>query len=196
MELQQLFNHIDSFLPPNDKLTSDEQKQITQKSRLINVKKKTIVHEAGKVCKNDYYIVSGALRIFFINQEGKEQTIYIGVEDNWVGDLSGYYQKSLSRFSIQAIEDSTIVYISYDDIESFSSLSNKLAVYGRQRVIGSHCKIVSRLVALLSEPATERFNNFMETSSHLVNRFPNYILASLLGMSPEYFSKRLSQWKK
>ncbi|TKG93635.1 Crp/Fnr family transcriptional regulator [Puteibacter caeruleilacunae] len=195
MELEQLFKHIESFFQNNTILTNDEKHFIESKAKLSRVKKKAIIHEASKRCKNDYYIVSGALRIFFIDKEGKEQTVYIGVEDNWAGDLSGYFEKTGSKFFIQAIEDSVILSLSYDDIESLSSEFNHLAVYGRKRIIESHGQIVSRLVALLSESATERFDDFMNTSAHLVNRIPNYILASLLGMSPEYFSKRLTKWK-
>lgn len=196
MHQQKVITQINNLLPEHLQLSEAEKQSIQNVLVLKHFPKKAFLLEKGSVSKGDYFIVKGAVKMYFIDKDGKENIIFIGVEDSWMGDLSGYFESVKSNFYIQALEDTTTLHITYADIENASKNSEALSYFNRRIINRSYNTIVKRILNLSTLTAAERFESFMKTSSHLINRIPNYILASYIGMSAEYFSKNLSKWHK
>ena len=78
----------------------------------FSVKKKEMIHEAGTISTYNYFIVSGCIRLFFINQKGVEQTIDFAIENWWLTDLFSYINQQSSEFYIQAVENAIIMKMS------------------------------------------------------------------------------------
>jgi len=151
-------------------------------SKLIHVKKGTILEEPGKTNGNLYQVKKGLLRSYSIDDKGKEHIFTFAPEDWLIAD--NIYEEPSELF-IDALEDSE-VYVSQKgplEEEHLDKLSKRLSVLQR------------RITMLMSASAIERYEHFIKTYPLIVQRIPQRMIASYLGITPEALSKIKSENK-
>src|SRR5438128_5274309 len=97
-----LQEHINRFI----KISEQQYSQILPYFTSHSFSKKQNLHEAGKICKSNYFVERGCLRMFFINEKGAEQTIQFALENWWLSDYTSFSAQKPSEFYIQAVEKS------------------------------------------------------------------------------------------
>ena len=81
------------------------------------LKKKEYLLRPGQICENQTYVVSGALRNFYVSRDGAEHTLQFAIDDWFISDFSSYVQKEPATLFIEAIEDSILLQMSHDRVE-------------------------------------------------------------------------------
>lgn len=170
-------------------LTDEEEDRITSVIKTSRVKKKQYIIQPGFVCQNRTYIVEGAFRVFYLDDEGKEHTVSIGVEDWYVTDFHSYINQSPALNFAEALEDSIIFQMRYEDIEPLCKEIHALSEYFRLTTEKAFAFSRRRVVSNISMTAEQRYDDYVEKYPNIVNRVPQYVLASYLGMSAEFLSK-------
>jgi CRP/FNR family transcriptional regulator, anaerobic regulatory protein len=171
------------------KISELDQNQILQYFTSHTFSKKQNLHEAGKVCKANYFVEKGCLRMFFINEKGVEQTVQFALENWWLSDYTSFSTQKSSEFYIQAVEKSQIISLNYQVQEKMLQQFPVMERYFRlihQRV---HAASQYRLKALFSITREEIYRQFVKDYPEFVQRIPQYLLASFLGFTPEYLSE-------
>jgi CRP-like cAMP-binding protein len=180
-----LFNHINKFTSLNHK----EQAVLASMLRTASYKKKAFLHESGAICRSNYFVVKGCLRLYFIDIKGAEQTTQFAIENWWISDLTSFLFQKHSDFYIQAAETTEVIVI---DRHQYDELFEKLPSMERYfRLIYQKLHQASqiRIKYLYSQGAEERYTNFSTSFPEFVQRVPQYMLASYLGFTPEFLSK-------
>lgn len=180
-----LQEHIRRFVNISDQ----EYSQLLRYFSSHTYNKKQDLHEAGKVCKSNYFVESGCLRLFFINEKGVEQTVQFALENWWLSDYTSFSTQKRSAFSIQAIEKSAIISLDFQAQEKLLQEFPVMERYFRlihQRV---HAASQYRLKALFSQTREEIYRQFVQQYPEFIQRIPQYLLASFLGFTPEYLSE-------
>ena len=95
---ENLKNHIARFVD----ISEEEYIEILKYFTSIEVAKKQNLLVEGKVCKANYFVSKGCLRLFFINEKGVEQTIQFALENWWLADYTSFSSQKPSEFYIQA----------------------------------------------------------------------------------------------
>lgn len=183
--LQPLFNHIKRHLS----LSASDQERLCDYFREQSAPKKTILLTEGSLCRTQYFVVSGCLRLFFVDEKGREQTTSFALENWWLTDYMAFGTNHRASFSIQAIEDSVLISISDQSLQQLSETLPVIDQYFRlnlQRAYGAAQNRV-KLQYTLSREAS--FRHFSEQYPDFVQRIPQYMLASFLGFTPEYLSE-------
>lgn len=170
-------------------LTDEEEDRITSVIKTSRVKKKQYIIQPGFVCQNRTYIVEGAFRVFYLDDEGKEHTVSIGVEDWYVTDFHSYINQSPALNFAEALEDSIIFQMRYEDIEPLCKEIHALSEYFRLTTEKAFAFSRRRVVSNISMTAEQRYDDYVKKYPNIVNRVPQYVLASYLGMSAEFLSK-------
>src|SRR5690242_468896 len=100
-----LIQHIRKFI------TIDEQEaaEIATFVQPITVNKKGNLLREGEICKANYFVVKGCLRLFFINEKGIEQTTQFAIENWWLSDYTSLLNGQPSGFFIQAVEKTEVL---------------------------------------------------------------------------------------
>ena len=147
----------------------------------IEVKKGQILQRKGDYNTKVYIVKSGLLRSYSIDEKGKEH-IYMFAPEGWIMADNVLLDQPGDLF-IEAIEDS-ILYQNEKGIETdpeVQKLINRLAV------------LQKRVIMLMSASGIERYEHFVETYPDIVQRVPQRMIASYLGITPEALStvKRL-----
>ena len=154
----------------------------------MNVKKRQFIVQPEFVSKHRCYVVSGSFRAYVIGDQGQEHTIQFAIDDWWISDYNSYiFQQPASMF-ILALEDSTILQISYQDEQTLKQ-NPKFQQFFCILAEGTAAYMARRVITNLTKTAEQRYEIFLERYPQIVNRVPQYALASFLGMTTEYLSK-------
>jgi len=184
-----LLNHI----APHITLNEEDKKLFVSTLRIKKVKRKQFVEQPGYVSKYRSYVVSGALRAFFIGADREEHTISLAVDDCWIGDHGSFVFQEPATLFIEAIEDSTLIQWSYESEQLLLEKIPQFAMVMMQRSQQIAVMIQQRVISHLSLSAEERYEEFAKKHPIFVQRIPLYIIASYLGMTREFLSKIRNQ---
>ncbi|QSB25694.1 Crp/Fnr family transcriptional regulator [Flavobacterium sp. CLA17] len=170
-------------------LTDDEKNHLASFLKITKVKKRQFIVQPGFVCQHKSYVVKGAFRGYLVDNEGKEHTLSFAIEDWWISDYSSLIYQEPATLFVEALEDSILIQIAYEDEQRFLEEIPKLEKFERiitQRSLAFQQK---RLLSNFTKTAEERYDEFMSKYAAIAKRVPQYALASYLGFSTEYLSK-------
>ncbi|WP_338876271.1 Crp/Fnr family transcriptional regulator [Spirosoma sp. SC4-14] len=180
-----LQKHIQKFITVNDQNLADALPFF----RSIHLRKKENLLEEGQVCKSNYFVVSGCLRMFFINEKGVEQTVQFALENWWLSDYTSFSTQKPAVFSIQAVEKSEVMAIDYAQNEAMLTQHPYLERYFRLVHQRAHAAAQYRMKYQYDHSREELYHEFVRLFPEFVQRIPQYLLASYLGFTPEYLSE-------
>ncbi|HQE33953.1 MAG TPA: Crp/Fnr family transcriptional regulator, partial [Flavobacterium alvei] len=148
---------------------------------------------AGEICKNSYFVNSGVLRSFNINDNIVEHVLSFACSGWWISDMYSLLSQKPGNLFIQVIEDAEIVVLSKENQEILYQEIPKLERFFRILIENSLVAYQERLMDNLSLTAEERFEKFCEKHHDLIQKVPQKQIASYLGVTPEFFSKMKSK---
>lgn len=170
-------------------LTPEEQAHFLSKIETHTYKAKTILLSAGEVCKHSYFVNSGILRSFNINDNIVEHVLSFACEGWWMSDMYSYFSQKPGQLFIEVLEEAEIVSLSKENQEQLFHDIPKLERFFRILIENSLVANQQRLMDNLSLPAEERFEKFTRKYGTLVHKVPQKQIASFIGVTPEFFSK-------
>jgi len=152
------------------------------------VKKGEFLLREGDITRYSIFVASGCLRTYTIDDTGKEHILQFSPENWWTGDMS-FTSNVRSRCFIDALEDSEVLLTEPSSIQKLNQYIPQSAVHYQAALQKSMEAKNQRIVASLSETAEERYNDFLKKYPSLVQRVPQHMIASYLGISPETLSR-------
>jgi CRP-like cAMP-binding protein len=149
----------------------------------------------GQVCREMAVVVKGCFRMYFAYQD-REQTGHFMFEGQWMGDYESFLTQQPSMNNVQALEDSEIFCLSYDNMQSLYKMGAHYERFGR--LIAEYVYIVAMNLykGLLLKTAEERYIEPLENQPHIFERLPQHYIASYLGIQAPSLSRirnKLSQ---
>jgi len=157
--------------------------------KLTKVRKRQYIIQPGFVAHHKNYVLKGAFRAYVVGDEGQDHTIQISIEDWWISDYNSYvFQKPATMF-VEALEDGVILQIHYDDEARLKKAYHNFETFFRIMAERSMAHMQRRIITNLTKDAEERYKEFETQYPEIVQRVPQYALASYLGMSTEYLSR-------
>lgn len=170
-------------------LTNEETEKLIAIIRTTKIKKRQFIDQPNYVCQYRNYVVKGAFRSYFIDKDGKEHTVQIALEDWFVSDFYSYITQTPATLFVEALEDSTILQMTYEDIEGLCKEIHALSEYFRITTERAFAFSRKRALSNLSMTAEERYLELLNRYPNMINRVPQKVIASYLGFTPEFLSK-------
>jgi CRP-like cAMP-binding protein len=153
-----------------------------------SISKGKILLYQGEICSVYYKVLKGCLKSYVIDKSGKEHILQFAPEGWFISDMDSYINNKPSNIFIDAIEDSEVLFLSEDHFGSIEKLDKEILIELNGRLFRNLISTNKRLINLLSASAEERYIDFTETYPTLLQRLPLKLIASYLGMTPEYLS--------
>lgn len=170
-------------------LTPEEQAFFLSKTEIRHYKAKTIIQNAGQVCKEGFFVNSGLLRSFNINDNIVEHVLSFACEGWWISDMYSLLSQKPGNLFIEVLEDAEVVALSKENQEQLYLEIPKLERFFRILIENSLVANQERLMDNLSLTAEERFEKFCRKYPTLIQKVPQKQIASFIGVTPEFFSK-------
>ena len=177
-------------------LTDTEKEIILSKIDVHQYKAKTILVQAGEICKHSYFVNSGIVRSFNINDNIVEHVLHFACEGWWIGDMYSLLTQKPGNLFIEVLEDAEVVLLSKENQEELYSQIPKLERFFRILTENSLVAHQERLMDNLSLSAEERFEKFCNKYPTLIQKVPQKQVASYIGVTPEFFSKMKAKMLK
>lgn len=144
--------------------------------------------EAGQVCRRVIFIEKGLVRYYLFNN-GEEQTHYFNKEGDWVCDYQSFIPKVPTIENIQALEDTVIWTISYDDLQIFYHDVKYGDRFGRLAIEQVFIDIIRQISSFYADKPDVRYEKFMRAYFDIAQRIPQYYIASYVGVKPQSLSR-------
>lgn len=150
----------------------------SQDISIKTIQKGALLQKEGELGTKAYYVKKGLLRSYVIDHKGKEHIYMFAPEDWIVADSNPAAEPA--KLYIDALEDSIVVEMKKDPDQLEPEVPPLLR---RIRVLQN------RVIMLMSSSAIERYEHFCETYPDILQRVPQKMIASYLGITPEALSK-------
>lgn len=182
-------NKIVEYIKRSVSLTDQEAAIFEASFREVNIKKRQFIVQPNFVVKNRNYVLNGAFRAYVVDDNGQDSTIAFAIEDWWITDYNSYILQKPATMFVVALEDSTILEITYEKEQALKQANHKFETFFRIRAERTAAFMQQRIISNLTQTAEERYENFIEKYPQIVQRVPQYALASYLGMTSEFLSR-------
>jgi CRP-like cAMP-binding protein len=153
------------------------------------LRKKQYLLQEGDVCRSIAFVEKGALREYSVDENGNEQIIQFAIEGWTISDLYSFLTGEPATYNIEALEDCELVLLSKSAHEDLLKKLQKYETYIRLQITGAYLAMQKRLTSAFSLTPEERYNNLVQAYPDLVQRFPQHMIASHMGLTPETLSR-------
>ena len=179
------FKKFNEMIP----LTAEEENIIRSYLSPKKVRKKQFLLQDNEVCKHIAFVEKGALRAYTISEKGSEHIIQFALEGWLISDLYSFLTGEPATYNIDALENSELLLISNTAHEELIQRLPKYETWTRLQVTGAYIAMQRRLTSIISLPLEERYSHFINLYPHIVQRVPQHMIASYMGLTPETLSR-------
>lgn len=155
-----------------------------------------IIHYAGDVCQKLSFINSGIVRAYIIDDKGKDYTWSISFNDEnadvsnvYIVDYDSFVQKNESKLSFEVLEACELLSIDYEDLQTLYKYSKKGEQLGRIMAELAYSHVHNITMNRLTQTASKRFETFVKNTPYLLEKVPQYHIATYLGITPQSLSR-------
>jgi CRP-like cAMP-binding protein len=170
-------------------LTKEQQEIIKKYLTPKKIRKKQYLLQEGDVARNVAFVEKGILRAYSVDEKGAEHIIQFAMEGWTISDLNSFLTGQPATYNIDALEDSELVLISNMAQEEILRQIPEYQVYMRLQLSGAYLAMQKRITSTISMPLEDRYINFIKLYPDLVQRVPQHMIASYMGLTPETLSR-------
>lgn len=151
-------------------------------------KKSFLIQEGGSVTQA-YFVLSGLLKLTYLDNSGKQHIVSFAMEDWWESDFPAYFNQTKATMSLQCLEDTEVYCLSLENYKKlctdFKKMEHFLLVKSNLGFIAAQ----QRILSLLTTNAQERYEQLLQLYPALFQRVSKTQLAAYLGVSRETLSR-------
>ncbi|GAB3028039.1 Crp/Fnr family transcriptional regulator [Niabella terrae] len=170
-------------------LTPEDQELIKKYLKPKKLRKKQYLLQEGDVCRFIAFVEKGALRQYSVDLNGNERIVQFALEGWMISDLYSFLTGETATYNIEALEDCELVLISKSSHEELLQLLPKYETHTRLQVTGAYIAMQRRLNAIIGSSVEDQYTQFINRYPNIVQRVPQHMIASYLGLQPETLSR-------
>ena len=183
--LETVKSYLIKLLPD---LSTEAWNEFSERVSVKAYKKGDVIYSQGTVCNYVSYISSGLLRSYFLI-DGKEIITAFANEDCYFSDYESFLTRQPTKMYTDALEDTVVVDIYYDDLQELYGKHHDCEKIGRLIAENLFISLSNRNDAFQFDTPEKRYENFLQQCEPIVQRIPQYMIASYIGVTPEALSR-------
>jgi len=179
---------LNDYLIKNYSFTDSEIEVINKHLKPVQLKKGDYFLRQGDFCKSVAFVSSGTI-IYYENADGDEKVCDFAFENEWISQLTSLLNNIPSKMNIKAIEDTDLIMLTK---QSFDTLKTELIKFNLLVLEVSQSMVIKandRIANFAHLSAKERYHKEVKENPKLIQRIPQYYLASYLGIKPQSLSR-------
>lgn len=160
------------------------------------IKKHQYLVQKNELVKNDYFVLSGCLKSYHVDSQGKEHIVQFATQSWWITDYQAYFNQTKATLFIDCIEESELLVLSLENREKLCSEIHKIEHFFRKKSNNGYVALQQRILSMLNNNPQERYDKLLLQNPILFQKVPKKLIASYLGVSRETLSRFNSNSKK
>ncbi len=189
-EIKELIKQELGYLPEGDGLD-----ELLSCGELKTYQRRAAIIESGRLEPDVYIVCKGIVR-FFDNSGDRERTYGFALPGTIFVSQHSFVMNMPSYFCVEACCTAEILKISKADFWSTVERHYALALFLLHYAHGELFYREHKIAAVLNGSAADRFRSMLGDRPVIIEQVPQKIIASYLGVTPEYLSKLKRQYLK
>ena len=181
--------NVRSFIQSYASLTDEEWNILLSRTVIYRLKAGDFLITEGKVCTVMGFVESGILRTYYLDKAGKERSMFFHFEKTPISDFESYVRKSPSKCNIQAITDSVIYTINYEEREYLMDNYHVFESIIRKMVERFYIFMSDRLRDFVFLSAEERYLKLIEKRPDIFQKLPLGYISEYINIKPQSLSR-------
>lgn len=162
----------------------------------VKIKKGKELIKPGQLFKNIYIVEKGLCMSYSFDEAGNKTVIDFFDEFWWVTDINSVYANKPSLYYIEVMEDMVAHSISIEDVNRLRKLHPKINNLFNKMLVDLALHLKERYIQRVTMTAEKRYKAFLDFYPTISLRVSQKLIASFLGVTPEFFSKMKSDMYK
>lgn len=147
------------------------------------------INKEGETNRYTNFITCGSAREYYVDTEGQEHVVQLGIREWWISDFSSFTMQQPGLLNCEALEPTTILAISYEDLQILFDSVPSMERFYRLLIQNAYAAFQKRVLQSLSMDAEDRYVAFKNAYPLMDQQISQKDIASYLGMSAEFLSK-------
>lgn len=188
-ELNHMFDQLRKSITEKVSLSDEELDICKHFFTPKKIRKKQFLLQEGDICSRMAFVEKGALYSYSTDAKGNQRVIQFAFEGWWISDLYSFFTKEPSNLSIEALEDSELLLLDHEQHELLLKKVPQYETYTRLILQNAYVALQRRIEGTIGLSAEEKYSRLFSQYAHILNRVPQHLIASYLGVSPETLSR-------
>lgn len=169
-------------------LTPEEAEGITSSMRTKSFKKGEYLIKEGQISTSTFFILEGCVREYVVTN-GEEKTTNFITEEQWAISLNNFSPDSPAAHNWICMEDTTVVVGDEQQAQDLFKRFPRFETISRTILEAAFAEQKAALASYYTDSPEQRYLKLMESRPSLLQRIPQYHLASYIGVKPESLSR-------
>jgi len=170
-------------------LTDEQFDYLFSHFKLKSFKKGQAIISEGDKVEHEYFVISGCLKAFFINDEIKMYILQFAMPTWWTSDYGALYNHTRATISVDCISDAEVLCLSSEDREKICNEIHQAEHFFRWRTNRGYLASQKRLLSFMNNDTKARYEELLAMYPQLYNLVPKHLIAAYLGVSRETLSR-------
>ena len=151
-------------------------------------KGQAVIREGDKV-NSEYFVLSGCLKAFFINDQVKMYILQFAMPTWWTSDYNALYTQTRATINVDCVTDVEVLSLSNESREKLCNEIHQVEHFFRWRTNRGYEASQKRLLSFMNNDARARYEELLALYPQLYNLVPKHLIAAYLGVSRETLSR-------
>ncbi|MEM6846421.1 MAG: Crp/Fnr family transcriptional regulator [Bacteroidota bacterium] len=181
--------HILHKVFKNDNLSAEELETIVSRFTQVTFQKNEYILRAGEIAHYYYFVESGFIRSYAVDTDGNDITTNFYAKAQILIDWPSFFRKAPTKEFYQALTNCVAWRLGFDEFQQLFHSIESFREGGRSRLVGSYFTLKRRSIAMITDPAKERYLQLVKEAPELVQNVPLKHIASYLGVTDTSLSR-------
>jgi CRP-like cAMP-binding protein len=182
--MQPLRQYLQTITP----LSDADWEVIESRLQKRSFRKGEVLLREGQTCTEVFFILQGLIRLY-VARDGKEICRQFFIENSFFSEYQSFLSQQPASTFVDVLEDTEVLSFTYQDMQHFYGVLPSFQLIGRKIAEQLFIKISERVNSFLTEPPEQRYQQLLSSRPKLIQRIPQYMIASYLGITPEHLSR-------
>ena len=169
-------------------LQDEDWNALEQRLRVQYLKKGEFLTRHGETSRTVSFINKGLVRMFYV-ADGKEICTGFVPENDYISCYASFLTQTPSVENIDALEECELLNLSFDDMQYLYQKHPVFEIFGRKIAEMLYILVSTQITRLLALTPEERYQSIVDNEPYVIQRVPQYMIASFIGITPEHLSR-------
>ena len=183
--MEDLINKIKTHLH----LSLEAEEFIYSISKEKTLSKGEVLIEQDQIVNKTFFVISGCLRSYCIDKNGKEHTLLFAIKDWWISDYIAIHNNEQATLTVECLSESKVIEFNAKELDGIHARFPEFESYQRHNLERHVVSLHKRILNQLQLSAVERYDLFLNQYPDIEQHTRNFHIASYLGITQQSLSR-------